>query len=242
MARASAADHPHGLGVVGHAGEPQRHREERDLADQDPAALAAEERASGSGPSTGDHSSLNDQGAWARVKRPTTRMSTPTRPSTPVWRYQTRPSGRPEENESRMTDAQTRVARHPPPGSAQPPAPPGGLRLARSPLCATGGEDSTPQALLADEAEPPDLGPQRLAGDPQLRRRPRDDPAVAVEGAPHELASSSLHAAARRRPRSLARPLLSSRERSSSVDLRPAARAARRRISLLSCRTLPGHA
>ena len=53
----------------------------------------------------GDHSSLKDHGAWARVKRPITLMSTPARAIQAGMASHTRPSGRPEEKESRATES-----------------------------------------------------------------------------------------------------------------------------------------
>ncbi len=53
----------------------------------------------------GDHSILNVQGAWAKVIRPTMRMSTPALRIQSGMAIHTSPRGSPEENESRETDA-----------------------------------------------------------------------------------------------------------------------------------------
>ncbi|MNC89660.1 hypothetical protein D3C83_56320 [compost metagenome] len=52
----------------------------------------------------GDQTNLNDHGAWARVNRPTTRMSTPMSRIQSGMAIHTRPSGIPEENIIRVTD------------------------------------------------------------------------------------------------------------------------------------------
>src|SRR5688572_1188708 len=53
----------------------------------------------------GDHSTLNDHGACARVIRPTALMSTPELRIQSGMAIHTRPSGMPEENDSSATEA-----------------------------------------------------------------------------------------------------------------------------------------
>src|SRR5512139_314998 len=62
---------------------------------------------------SGDQTTLNAQGACARVNSPTTRMSTPIERIQSGIEYQTRPSGSPEENDRSATEAvrQERIAR-----------------------------------------------------------------------------------------------------------------------------------
>src|SRR5512137_1035818 len=62
---------------------------------------------------SGDHTTLNAHGACASVNRPTSRMSTPIDRIQSGIAYQTKPSGMPDENESRTTDAvrHDRIAR-----------------------------------------------------------------------------------------------------------------------------------
>ena len=52
----------------------------------------------------GDHSILNDHGAWASVISPTTRMSTPMLRIQSGIAVMTSASGSPDENESKTTD------------------------------------------------------------------------------------------------------------------------------------------
>ena len=83
----------------------------------------------------GDHSSLNDHGAWASVKRPITLMSTPARAIQAGIASHTRPSGRPEENESRATERSLQLPvteRRPAPNPTRPSAP-GGSATTPSP-------------------------------------------------------------------------------------------------------------
>ena len=54
---------------------------------------------------SGAQRNLKLQGAWARVKRPTTLMSTPACAIHVGMAIQTRPRGRPEANDRRATDA-----------------------------------------------------------------------------------------------------------------------------------------
>src|SRR6188472_4097019 len=61
---------------------------------------------------SGDHTTLNAQGACASVKTPTARISTPIDRIQSGNAIQTRPSGSPDEKESSATDAvrQDRIA------------------------------------------------------------------------------------------------------------------------------------
>jgi HAMP domain-containing protein len=95
----------------------------------------------------GDHSSLKDQGAWARVKRPMIRMSTPSRAIHAGMASHTTPSG--GRGERQEDDERSPAARHP----AQATAVALVLHLLRHAASLAAGEDNrSPADADADQA------------------------------------------------------------------------------------------
>src|SRR5258708_4378274 len=148
----------------------------------------------------GDHSSLKVQGAWARLNRPMTLMSTPARAIQAGRAIQTKPRGRPEEKERRTTERSRQL-----PATARRLCQVVGfleIIPGRRPPAASITSGPVGRGLYYEVHEPP--GPLRPRHDPGPPRRPcpRRRPHRALRGARHARGRGQSH------PRSRGRRLL----------------------------------